>query len=108
MERGAWWATVHGVTQSWTQPSDSLFHFQVTHTGVKFSLDPTCVHPFPAHNLASTASPRKEEGISHIQIFRRPGSSRDGLSSASPFSSDLLGLLLLLTRFSCVRLCATP
>ena len=21
-ERGAWWATVHGLTKSWTQPSD--------------------------------------------------------------------------------------
>ena len=26
MERGAWWATVHGLTKSWTQLSDS--HFQ--------------------------------------------------------------------------------
>ena len=25
MERGAWWATVHGVTKSWTRLSD--FHF---------------------------------------------------------------------------------
>ena len=22
MDRGAWWATVHGVTKSWTQQSD--------------------------------------------------------------------------------------
>ena len=22
MDRGAWWATVHGVTESWTQLSD--------------------------------------------------------------------------------------
>ena len=22
MDRGAWWATGHGVTKSWTQPSD--------------------------------------------------------------------------------------
>ena len=22
MHRGAWWATVHGVAKSWTQPSD--------------------------------------------------------------------------------------
>ena len=29
-DRGAWWATVHGVTKSWTQLSDltlSLGHF---------------------------------------------------------------------------------
>ena len=25
IERGAWWATVHGVVKSWAQPSD--FHF---------------------------------------------------------------------------------
>ena len=28
MERGAWWATVHGVTKSWTQLRD--FHFTAT------------------------------------------------------------------------------
>ena len=22
MDRGAWWATVHGVTKSWTRPND--------------------------------------------------------------------------------------
>ena len=22
MDRGAWWTTVHGVSKSWTQPSD--------------------------------------------------------------------------------------
>ena len=26
MERGAWWATVHGVTKSWTILSDSHTH----------------------------------------------------------------------------------
>ena len=26
MDRGAWWATVHGVTKSWTQLSDFTFH----------------------------------------------------------------------------------
>ena len=28
MDRGAWWATVHGVTESWTQLSDEHFHCQ--------------------------------------------------------------------------------
>ena len=27
MDRGAWWATVHGVAESWTQLSNFLFHF---------------------------------------------------------------------------------
>ena len=29
MDRGAWWATVHGVTKSWTQPSDFTFTFTI-------------------------------------------------------------------------------
>ena len=29
MDRGIWWATVHGVTKSWTGLSDSHFHFQL-------------------------------------------------------------------------------
>ena len=28
MDRGAWWATVHGVAESWTQLSD--FHYYIT------------------------------------------------------------------------------
>ena len=32
MDRGAWWATVHGVTESWTRLSDfSSLHF-ITYT----------------------------------------------------------------------------
>ena len=27
MDRGAWWATVHGVAKSWARLSDSHFHF---------------------------------------------------------------------------------
>ena len=29
MDRGGWWATVHGVTKSWTQPSDFTFTFTI-------------------------------------------------------------------------------
>ena len=29
MDRGAWWATVHGVTKSWTQLSDFTFTFHI-------------------------------------------------------------------------------
>ena len=28
MDRGAWWATVHGVIKSWTRLGDFHFHFQ--------------------------------------------------------------------------------
>ena len=27
MDGGAWWATIHGVTKSWTPLSDGHFHF---------------------------------------------------------------------------------
>ena len=27
MDKGAWWAAVHGVTKSWTQLSNLTFHF---------------------------------------------------------------------------------
>ena len=30
MDRGAWWATVHGVTKSWTQLSDFTFHIYIS------------------------------------------------------------------------------
>ena len=30
MDRGAWWATVHGVAKSWTQLSDFIFTFTFT------------------------------------------------------------------------------
>ena len=32
MDRGAWWAIVHGEAKSRTQLSDSHFHFQQTKT----------------------------------------------------------------------------
>ena len=31
MDRGAWWATVHGVAKSQTQLSDFIFTFTNTH-----------------------------------------------------------------------------
>ena len=34
MDRGAWWATVHGVAKSWTQLSD--FTFTILHFKLKF------------------------------------------------------------------------
>ena len=29
MDRGAWWAVVHGIAKSWTRLSDLTFTFQV-------------------------------------------------------------------------------
>ena len=33
MDRGAWWATVHGVAESWTQLSDFTFFLSVVPYG---------------------------------------------------------------------------
>ena len=33
MDRGALWATVHGVEKSWTQLSDECFHFYLEASG---------------------------------------------------------------------------
>ena len=32
MDKGAWWATVHGVAKSWKRLSDSQFHFHQNFT----------------------------------------------------------------------------
>ena len=32
MDRGAWWATVHGVTKRWTRLSDFHFHFSFSNS----------------------------------------------------------------------------
>ena len=40
MDRGAWWATVCGVTKSWTQLSDKLF-------------SPSGICPFPPRYMAN-------------------------------------------------------
>ena len=37
MDRGAWQTTVHGITKSWSQPSD--FHFQTNRYSVSFWSD---------------------------------------------------------------------
>ena len=34
MDRGAWWATVHGIAESWTQLSNWHFHFTFIHNNI--------------------------------------------------------------------------
>ena len=41
MDRGAWWATVHGVAKNLTQLSDYHFHFIFTWLRSMFQLSPT-------------------------------------------------------------------
>ena len=53
MDGGAWWAAVHGVVKSWTQPSDFtfIFHFHAlekemaTHSSVLAWRIPGTVEP---------------------------------------------------------------
>ena len=38
MDRGAWWATVHGVAKNWTRLSNEVWH-RITHRAYKHSQD---------------------------------------------------------------------
>ena len=39
MDRGAWWAIVHGLTKSWTRLSDEPFHTSLNHLNKHFRLN---------------------------------------------------------------------
>ena len=41
MDKGAWWATVRGVTRSWTRLSNQHFHFEPTSVQKDWVLDST-------------------------------------------------------------------
>ena len=43
MDRGAWWGTVYGVTESHTRPSDSHFLFTCPFTKITYILSLPCV-----------------------------------------------------------------
>ena len=46
MDRGAWWATVHGVANSWTQLSD-----QTHTTSIEVSLEKSLTDFFPRRQV---------------------------------------------------------
>ena len=54
-DRGAWWATVRGVTESQTRLSDfSFFHFPVLYSRTLLSVHPVCNSlPLPTPNSRS-------------------------------------------------------
>ena len=64
MDRGAWWAAVHGVTKSWTRLSDFTFtfHFHVlekemaTHSSVLSWRIPGMVEPGGLPSMGHTES----------------------------------------------------
>ena len=57
MDRGAWWATAHGVAKSRTQPRDQHFHFQGAKPRVKLCGGPGPQHPFLAPSSFPPAVP---------------------------------------------------
>ena len=88
MERGAWQATVHGVTKSRTRLSD----FHVTHRCQVFP-SPHLSAPFPSSHLGLHSLSQEGRGVFHTHTFLADQAApADGLSSASHFSSDLWGL----------------
>ena len=70
MDRGTWWATVHGVAKSWTQLSDLIFTFHNFNFIAAFRLE-------EARELLSQVYKSKEWELTdemiqtrHEQIFR--------------------------------------
>ena len=52
IDRGAWWAVVHGVAKSWTRLSDSHFHFHTWSIYVTLDLSQgqeAMVYPCQSH-----------------------------------------------------------
>ena len=69
MDRGAWWATVHGVTKSWTRLT-----VQFSHSVVSDSLQPMDCSP-PGSSVHGIFQARKLEWFA---IFSSRGSSQPG------------------------------
>ena len=65
MDRGDWWATVHGVAKSWTGPSEKHFHFFFFF----FILLSTETLPY-VKSLLLHVFLRNSQGISHILSIR--------------------------------------
>ena len=107
MDGGAWWAAVHGVAKRRTRLSDFTltFHFHAfekemaTHSSVLawriLGME------LASRTLKADSSPSRHLGSSSKKTFTNH-------LVISHFLSSKGLLLLLLSRFSCVRLCATP
>ena len=66
MDRGAWWATVHGVTKSWTQLTDTLaFHFQQQVTTKKHTTKGFLFYPIMEPILIETFTTQKVLALSN-------------------------------------------
>ena len=64
MDRGAWWATVHGMVRSWTKPSNIQFHFGLPAPPSEGA--PSFLHPlFQCKQQAS----REREGKKRAELW---------------------------------------
>ena len=93
MDRGAWWATVHGVTKSQTRLSDSTTSLALNHSELKA---PTvCPYEENIHSLLLPASLREGDQASvHCPSghFSRPALPRFGTRGWFPGRRFLPGL----------------
>ena len=101
MDQGAWWAAVHGVTQSWTRLSDFTFtsHFHAlekemaTHSSVL------------AWRIPGTEEPG---GLPPMGSHRVGHDWRDLAAAAAGFRGALMGLWMVLASLQSVELYLIP
>ena len=126
MDGGAWWAAVHGVARSQTQKLSVFtfaFHFHAlekemaTHSSVLAWRIQGWQSLVGCHLWGCTESDTTEATAAAAAAAADcspPGSSVHGIFQARVLEWGAVAfsifsmLLLLLSRFSCVRLCATP
>ena len=81
MDRGAWWATAHGVAKNQTQVSNEHFHSEACGNGQEDSTEDLCNRggqvPLPAEQTDGWGFTAKE------QSGRRPGLDMVGLGFLS-------------------------
>ena len=94
MDGGAWWAAVHGVVKSQTQPSDVTFAFHfhalekemATHSSVLAWRIPGMEEPggLPSMGLQSQTRLKRLSSSSRHLLEARPHAGTPGLSSFTP------------------------
>ena len=85
MDRGAWWAAVHGVTKSWTRLSDFLFTFHFHALEKEMATQSSVL----AWRVPGTAEPSGLPSMGSHRVGHDKGLS----SSSSPINSRDMMLL---------------